>query len=433
MKKILSLCLVLTFLLVGCVSSPIDTPKNEESVITNEEKDTPKDTVEGETIDEDKTLEENENEPVETPKEGEEGVINIKEEPSKSEEELNSPSTVDQNKSTVDEPAKTIQKPTDVKNTVTKIESKDVTISYKTVKKNDSTLEKGKTEISQNGADGTERISYKVTYTNGKETGRVESGRKTIRSAVDKIIKVGTKVVSTPNPTETKWTVPNMVGLSKDDALKALNKMLSSMAGASGGFETELKYVETTESNVGKVMKQSVAPGQHTSYSGITLTIGKETPKEDPSGTGSYSISYNSSVEQEIFRLVNQYRKENGLHEYKWSNSLHKSARDKSHSMINYNYFGHHNPQLGGGGISSLMWDKHKVGFNSIGENIAAVYGKKGTANELFTQWKNSPPHNAAMLDSGTTHMSVGVADTPKAGSQFGNTVTTIGTQHFGQ
>lgn len=433
MKKILSLCLVLMFLLVGCASSPIDTPKGEESSITNEERDTLEDTVEGETIDEDETLEEKANELVETPKEGEDGVVDSKEEPSKSEEGLNSPSIVDQNKPTVDEPSKTIQKPTDVKNTVTKTESKDVNVAYKTVKKNDSSLEKGKTLVSQKGVNGKERISYQVTYTNGKETGRVETGRKTITSVVNEVIQVGTKVASTPEPTEKKWTVPNIVGLSKDDALNALNNMLSSMAGASNGFKTELKYVETTEGNVGKVMKQSVVPGQHASYSGITLTIGKETPKEDPSGTGSYSISYNSSVEQEIFRLVNQYRKENGLHEYKWSNSLHKSARDKSHSMINYNYFGHHNPQLGGGGISSLMWDKHKVGFNSIGENIAAVYGKKGTANELFTQWKNSPPHNAAMLDSGTTHMSVGVADTPKAGSQFGNTVTTIGTQHFGQ
>lgn len=433
MRKILSLCLVLMFLLVGCASSPIDTPKGEESSITNEERDTLEDTVEGETIDEDETLEEKADELIETPKEGEDGIIDSKEEPSKSEEELNSPSTVDQNKSTVDEPSKTIQKPTDVKNTVTKTESKDVNVAYKTVKENDSSLEKGKTLVSQKGVNGKERISYQVTYTNGKETGRVETGRKTITSVVNEVIQVGTKVASAPEPTEKKWTVPNMVGLSKDDALNALNNMLSSMAGASDGFKTELKYVETTGGNVGKVMKQSVAPGQHASYSGITLTIGKETPKEDPSGTGSYSISYNSSVEQEIFRLVNQYRKENGLHEYKWSNSLHKSARDKSHSMINYNYFGHHNPQLGGGGISSLMWDKHKVGFNSIGENIAAVYGKKGTANELFTQWKNSPPHNAAMLDSGTTHMSVGVADTPKAGSQFGNTVTTIGTQHFGQ
>lgn len=145
------------------------------------------------------------------------------------------------------------------------------------------------------------------------------------------------------------------------------------------------------------------------------------------------NIEYLASVEQEIFKLVNSYRVSNGLHQYKWDDTLHKSARYKSRSMIEHNYFDHSNPQLGNMSASDLIWKQYGAKYSRVGENIAATMGSgKASADKIFTMWKNSTGHNAAMLSANFTHMSVGVTYTAKGGSRFSNTTTTTATQHFG-
>ena len=52
-------------------------------------------------------------------------------------------------------------------------------------------MNKGEKKIVQEGKQGKDKVTYKVTYTAGKETDRKETDRKTITEPVDKIIHVG--------------------------------------------------------------------------------------------------------------------------------------------------------------------------------------------------------------------------------------------------
>lgn len=70
------------------------------------------------------------------------------------------------------------------------------TIPFKVIRKEDNTLPLGEEKTEQEGVNGSAEVKYKVTYKGTTETGREEiPGSRTIKTpAVDKIIKVGTKL-----------------------------------------------------------------------------------------------------------------------------------------------------------------------------------------------------------------------------------------------
>lgn len=75
----------------------------------------------------------------------------------------------------------------------TQTERRTAVINFKTIEENDSTLDAGKTSIKQTGVNGQQIITYTVTYTDGRETSRVEVSRTTTRQPVNRIVLVGTK------------------------------------------------------------------------------------------------------------------------------------------------------------------------------------------------------------------------------------------------
>lgn len=77
----------------------------------------------------------------------------------------------------------------------TQTERRTAVINFKTIEENDSTLDAGKTSIKQTGVNGQQTITYTVTYTDGRETSRVEVSRTTTRQPVDQIVLIGTKKV----------------------------------------------------------------------------------------------------------------------------------------------------------------------------------------------------------------------------------------------
>lgn len=78
-----------------------------------------------------------------------------------------------------------------------KIEYKSITeteiIEFKTDAIDDSNLEKGKEEVRQEGENGIKQISYKITYTDGKETNKEKTGEVTTKEPKSKIIAKGAK------------------------------------------------------------------------------------------------------------------------------------------------------------------------------------------------------------------------------------------------
>ena len=67
-------------------------------------------------------------------------------------------------------------------------------VAFSTKRVNDGSLAKGKTKVRTNGVAGSRTLTYQVTLTGGKETGRTLVSDVVTRKPVTKVIAVGTKV-----------------------------------------------------------------------------------------------------------------------------------------------------------------------------------------------------------------------------------------------
>lgn len=97
----------------------------------------------------------------------------------------------------------------DMKVSVYRVEYKTVTetekIAYKTTTQEDSSMDQGTQTVVTEGVNGKDEVSYKVKYVNGKEKEKTEISRNTVKAAVNKVVKVGTKKVAvTPNGVTSK-------------------------------------------------------------------------------------------------------------------------------------------------------------------------------------------------------------------------------------
>lgn len=77
-------------------------------------------------------------------------------------------------------------------------------IAFSTKREDDSTLEKGKEVVKQEGKAGIKTKTFKVTYTDGKETYRSMSKEEVTTQPINKIVLVGTKPKEEPQQEEDK-------------------------------------------------------------------------------------------------------------------------------------------------------------------------------------------------------------------------------------
>lgn len=68
-------------------------------------------------------------------------------------------------------------------------------VAFKTTTQNDSSMDQGTQKVVTEGVKGEDEVTYKVKYVNGKETEKTETARKSVKNAVTKVVKVGTKKV----------------------------------------------------------------------------------------------------------------------------------------------------------------------------------------------------------------------------------------------
>ena len=116
-------------------------------------------------------------------------------------------------------------------------------------------------------------------------------------------------------------------------------------------------------------------------------------PTTDTSVTG---------FEQEVIRLVNDIRRENGLNALTYDWELSRVARYKSQDMKDNRYFAHNSPVYG---TPFQMIRNFGISFRSAGENIAKGYS---TPQAVVNGWMNSSGHRANILNAGYTHIGVG-------------------------
>lgn len=124
-------------------------------------------------------------------------------------------------------------------------------------------------------------------------------------------------------------------------------------------------------------------------YPGDKITI----PTADSSVT---------AYEQEVIRLVNEIRAENGLKTLTYDWELSRVARYKSQDMKDNKYFSHTSPVYG---TPFQMIKSFGISYRSAGENIARGYA---TPQAVVNGWMNSSGHRANILNANYTHIGVG-------------------------
>lgn len=109
-----------------------------------------------------------------------------------------------------------------------------------------------------------------------------------------------------------------------------------------------------------------------------------------------------TAYEQEVIRLVNEIRAENGLDPLTFDWELARVARIKSQDMKENRYFSHTSPTYGS---PFQMIRDFGISFRSAGENIARGYA---TPQAVVNGWMNSSGHRANILNANYTHIGVG-------------------------
>lgn len=120
--------------------------------------------------------------------------------------------------------------------------------------------------------------------------------------------------------------------------------------------------------------------------------------------TAGNAVTFTAEPEECAFLgIINQYRKDNGLGTLTMSVTLSAAAEYHSADMAEKNYFSH---TLADG----TTWSQNIANFGypsdtSRAENIAAG---RGTAAEVFQQWKESSGHNKNMLSAKFNAIGIG-------------------------
>ncbi len=108
------------------------------------------------------------------------------------------------------------------------------------------------------------------------------------------------------------------------------------------------------------------------------------------------------SYEEEVVRLVNDIRRQNGLGTLTLNWELSRVARYKSQDMVDKRYFSHTSPTYGS---PFQMMQAFGISYRMAGENIAYGYS---TPQQVVNAWMNSEGHRKNILNAGFTQIGVG-------------------------
>lgn len=171
--------------------------------------------------------------------------------------------------------------------------------------------------------------------------------------------------------------------------------------------------------NVSAAATHTVVPGDSLWKIAVKYQVGLSEIKSANPQISNYDLIYPGQViniptqdstvlnyEQEVVRLVNEIRVENGLNTLTHDWELSRVARYKSQDMKDNKYFSHTSPVYGS---PFQMIKNFGISYKSAGENIAKGYA---TPQAVVNAWMNSSGHRANILNASYTRIGVGyVAD----------------------
>ena len=134
--------------------------------------------------------------------------------------------------------------------------------------------------------------------------------------------------------------------------------------------------------------------------------------------SGAQAATTYSDEEVAFVNMLNDYREAHGLSTLLVSDMISQACYRHNHDMAKYAFFDHYSLQSDWFATNALPWDRMSASgytfYTSKGENIAAG---QATAADVFDAWKNSPGHNANMLNPAYTVL--GVSQYQLAGSPY--------------
>ena len=204
-----------------------------------------------------------------------------------------------------------------------------------------------------------------------------------------------------------------VTGCSQEDNISS-NEIFYQSSSEITSSESEESEISSEENNQPEASSRSNLPENHQQIIEPSESAAKESIPENntlpPSNAQSIAPpQYNESVEEtppttctnegnQVFQLVNQRRKENGLTELTYRNDIQDAANIRANEIIST--FSHTRPD------GSSCFTSVNVNYYAIGENIAS--GQKSAA-EVMNAWMNSPGHRANILSKQFTGIAVGV------------------------
>jgi len=116
--------------------------------------------------------------------------------------------------------------------------------------------------------------------------------------------------------------------------------------------------------------------------------------------------------EKEVFALINEQRKANGLAELQIDDELQNVARLKAQDMVDNDYFAHQSPTYGS---PFDMMKNNQIVYKTAGENIAGNSDNK----KAVEAWLNSESHKDNILNNSYNYTGVAVVSSSKYGKIF--------------
>jgi uncharacterized protein YkwD len=102
-----------------------------------------------------------------------------------------------------------------------------------------------------------------------------------------------------------------------------------------------------------------------------------------------------------LFEKCNQYRSQNGLREWEWSDRAFKPAEHHSDYQVKTGIMGHKENTITPWAVDRLKY--YGIDWEYSGENCAVVMASGSTyeqiANLILKLWKESPSHNRLLLN----------------------------------
>ena len=215
-------------------------------------------------------------------------------------------------------------------------------------------------------------------------------------------------------PAQAAETVPIRVSSYKGNTLE-VGEVSGLIIGPSG---TEYAAASSAPEavRVEKVLGRWTAAAQDPGTATITVTApdgrtGSVTITVEPAesavsdGEDGSAVDAYSEVRQELVRLINQVRRENGAPELPVSDALMTAAQTCSDKLYSY----HHNREE----CEAVAASGYPNGF---GSNITAFTGTATAdiARQAVTNWLGSPGHRDTMLDPDCDCLGVGISESDK-------------------